>query len=62
MDRITSAGAGLRSLPEAIDMTTAARRMMMYMVGSCAEFERAMIRDHDRRCSGTLRRTNWETP
>ena len=35
----------LRSLTEAIDTTTAAGRMMMQMVGSFAEFERAMIRE-----------------
>ena len=34
MDRIASAGAGFRSLTEAIDTTTAAGRMMMQMVGS----------------------------
>ncbi len=45
MDRIASAGAGFRSLTEAIDTTTAAGRMMMQMVGSFAEFERAMIRE-----------------
>jgi DNA invertase Pin-like site-specific DNA recombinase len=45
MDRIVSAGAGFRSLTEAIDTTTAAGRMMMQMVGSFAEFERAMIRE-----------------
>lgn len=45
MDKITSAGAGFRSLTEAIDTTTAAGRMMMQMVGSFAEFERAMIRE-----------------
>src|SRR3546814_10786389 len=39
------AGAGFRSLTEAIDTTTAAGRMMMQMVGSFAEFERAMIRE-----------------
>lgn len=33
------------SLTEAIDTTTAAGRMMMQMVGSFAEFERAMIRE-----------------
>jgi len=44
MDRIAGAGAGFRSLAEAIDTTTAAGRMMMQMVGSFAEFERAMIR------------------
>ncbi|MBP2444029.1 recombinase family protein [Rhizobium leguminosarum] len=45
MDRIASAGAGFRSLTEAIDTTTAAGRLMMQMVGSFAEFERAMIRE-----------------
>jgi DNA invertase Pin-like site-specific DNA recombinase len=45
MDRIDKAGAGFRSLTEAIDTTTAAGRMMMNMVGAFAEFERAMIRE-----------------
>src|SRR3546814_5682875 len=45
MERIELAGAGFRSLTEAIDTTTAAGRMMMQMVGSFAEFERAMIRE-----------------
>lgn len=45
MDRIETAGSGFRSLTEAIDTTTAAGRMMMQMVGSFAEFERAMIRE-----------------
>ncbi|MEQ4598362.1 MAG: recombinase family protein [Methylobacteriaceae bacterium] len=45
MDRIDAAGAGFRSLTEAIDTTTAAGRMMMQMIGSFAEFERAMIRE-----------------
>ncbi len=45
MERIEQAGAGFRSLTEAIDTTTAAGRMMMQMVGSFAEFERAMIRE-----------------
>ncbi len=45
MERIQIAGAGFRSLTEAIDTTTAAGRMMMQMVGSFAEFERAMIRE-----------------
>ena len=44
MDRIEAVGAGFRSLTEAIDTTTAAGRMMQ-MVGSFAEFERAMIRE-----------------
>ena len=45
MERIADAGAGFRSLTESIDTTTAAGRMMMQMVGSFAEFERAMIRE-----------------
>lgn len=46
MESIYSAGAGFRSLTEAIDTTTPAGRMMMQMVGVFAEFERAMIRAH----------------
>jgi DNA invertase Pin-like site-specific DNA recombinase len=45
MDRIGDAGAGFRSITEAIDTTTPAGRMMMQMIGSFAEFERAMIRE-----------------
>ena len=45
LDRIEATGAGFRSLTEAIDTTTPAGRMMMQMVGSFAEFERAMIRE-----------------
>src|SRR5437667_9343961 len=43
MERIETAGAGFRSLTEAVDTTTPAGRMLMQMVGSFAEFERAMI-------------------
>lgn len=57
MDRIEAAGAGFRSLTEAIDTTTAAGRMMMQMVGSFAEFERAMIRE---RTSAGLARARAE--
>jgi DNA invertase Pin-like site-specific DNA recombinase len=45
MERIAKAGAGFRSLTENIDTTTAAGRMMMQMVASFAEFERAMVRE-----------------
>lgn len=45
MDRVQEKGAGFRSLTEAIDTTTPAGRMMMQMVGSFAEFERAMLRE-----------------
>src|SRR5580704_16000711 len=45
MERIAKAGAGFRSITEAIDTTTPPGRMMMQMVGAFAEFERAMIRE-----------------
>jgi DNA invertase Pin-like site-specific DNA recombinase len=45
MERIQGAGAGFRSLTEAIDTTTAPGRMMMQMVGAFAEFERAILRE-----------------
>lgn len=45
LEKIETAGAGFRSLTEAIDTTTSAGRMMMQMVGAFAEFERAMIRE-----------------
>src|SRR5271170_3335782 len=45
MDRVLEKKAGFRSLTEAIDTTTPAGRMMMQMVASFAEFERAMLRE-----------------
>lgn len=45
LEKLEAAGAGFRSLTESIDTTTPAGRMMMQMVGSFAEFERAMIRE-----------------
>src|SRR6476661_1748229 len=45
MERIKAAEAGIRSLTEAIDTTTAPGRMMMQMVGVFAEFERAILRE-----------------
>ena len=42
MDR---ARAGFRSLTEVIDTTSPAGRMMMQMVGSFAEFERAVLKE-----------------
>lgn len=45
LDRIESAGGAFRSLTENIDTTSSAGRMMMQMIGSFAEFERAMIRE-----------------
>jgi DNA invertase Pin-like site-specific DNA recombinase len=48
MERIAAVGAGFRSLTESVDTTTPAGRMMMQMIGSFAEFERAMIRERTR--------------
>ena len=48
MEQIQEAKAGFRSLTEAIDTTTPAGRMMMQMIGSFAEFERAMLRERPR--------------
>lgn len=45
MEKIDHAGAGFRSLTEVIDTTTPAGRMMMQIVGTFAEFERAMLRE-----------------
>src|ERR1035438_4398885 len=45
MQRLGEAGAGFRSLTEAIDTPTPAGRMMMQMVGAFAEFERAMLKE-----------------
>jgi DNA invertase Pin-like site-specific DNA recombinase len=54
MERRAEAKAGFRSLTEAIDTTTPAGRMMMQMVGSFAEFERASC--------GSARRLVWRRP
>ena len=67
MERIANAGAGFRSITESIDTTTPAGRMMMQMVASFAEFERAMISRTDfgwisrRTGRGTCRRAAKET-
>jgi DNA invertase Pin-like site-specific DNA recombinase len=44
MERLQEKKAGFRSLTEAVDTTTPAGRMTMQMVGSFAEFERAMLK------------------
>jgi DNA invertase Pin-like site-specific DNA recombinase len=46
MEKVAQAGAGFRSLTEAIDTTSPGGRMMMQIIGSFAEFERAMLREH----------------
>lgn len=48
MEKVELAGAGFLSLTEAIDTTSPAGRMMMQIVGSFAEFERAMLRERTR--------------
>lgn len=48
LERIEAAGAGFRSLTEAVDTTGPAGRMVMQMLGAFAEFERAMIRERTR--------------
>ena len=48
MEQIAQRGTGFRSLTEAIDTTSPGGRMMMQIVGSFAEFERAMLRERTR--------------
>jgi DNA invertase Pin-like site-specific DNA recombinase len=45
LEKIEEAGASFQSLTEAIDTSSPAGRMMMQIVGSFAEFERAMLRE-----------------
>jgi DNA invertase Pin-like site-specific DNA recombinase len=45
LEKVQLAGAGFQSLTEAIDTTTPAGRMMMQIIGSFAEFERAILRE-----------------
>ena len=49
MEKIAQAGAGFRSLTEVIDTTSPGGRMMMQIVGTFAEFERAMLRERTQR-------------
>jgi DNA invertase Pin-like site-specific DNA recombinase len=55
MEKIESMDAGFKSLTESIDTTSPAGRMMMQMVGSFAEFERAMIRERTKAGLNTAR-------
>ena len=48
LERVDAVGAKFRSLTEAIDTSGPAGRMLMQMLGSFAEFERAMIRERTR--------------
>lgn len=52
MEKLEKAGAGFLSPAEAVDTTSPAGRMMMQIVGSFAEFERAMLSERTR--SGLL--------
>ena len=45
LTKLEQVGADFKSLTESIDTTSAAGRMMMQMLGSFAEFERAMLRE-----------------
>ena len=65
MEQLAEAGAGFRSLTEAIDTTTPAGRMMMQMVGAFAEFERAMLRERTQarsRCRPSARPRRGSPP
>ena len=48
MEKIAQAGAGFRSLTEAIDTNSPGGRMMMQIIGTFAEFERAVLRERTR--------------
>ena len=48
VEKIAAVGAGFQSLTESIDTTTAAGRMLTQILGSFAEFERAMVRERTR--------------
>src|SRR3954471_7271621 len=48
LERVEAVGARFRSLTEAIDTAGPAGHMLMQMLGSFAEFERAMVRERTR--------------
>jgi DNA invertase Pin-like site-specific DNA recombinase len=48
LEKVAASEAGFQSLTESIDTTTAAGRMLMQILGSFAEFERAMVRERTR--------------
>src|SRR3954471_23168171 len=48
LERVEARGARFRSLTEAVDTAGPAGRMLMQMLGSFAEFERAMVRERTR--------------
>ena len=48
LEKVEAVGARFRSLTEAVDTAGPAGRMLMQMLGSFAEFERAMVRERTR--------------
>lgn len=48
IEKVEQAFSGFLSITEAIDTTSPGGRMMMHMIGSFAEFERAMLRERTR--------------
>lgn len=55
-DRLERKGAGLRSLQEQIDTTSAAGRLFFHVMGALAEFERNLIRERTRAGMAAARR------
>lgn len=62
LERIENAGADFQSLTESINTSTPAGRMMMQMVGSFAEFERAMLRELTRNGMNEARKAGGRRP
>lgn len=56
LEKIEVAGADFQSLTEAIDTSTPGGRMMMQIVGSFAEFERAMLKERTKNGLDSARR------
>jgi DNA invertase Pin-like site-specific DNA recombinase len=52
MELLESREIGLRSLTEAIDSTTAGGKLIFHVFGALAEFERSIIRERTKNCSG----------
>jgi DNA invertase Pin-like site-specific DNA recombinase len=48
LEKVAASEAGFQSLTESIDTTTPAGRMLIHILGSFAEFERAMVRERTR--------------
>ncbi len=56
LEKIEASEADFQSLTESIDTATPAGRMMMQIVGSFAEFERAMLRERTKNGIETARK------